>query len=268
MLPFAAAPLLVLALGLSAPAVRAEAPYPAVVSALVPTGPADLAAPATADAAAAPASTPAPLPATGPQGLPSLSPRQAAVVDSLSTHLALAAGGVETNPLVSTSPVGLLALIGVKLGLLQVAETLPPEQRRTWMNSSSAVWGGAAVNNLFVAVAAHPVISLGAGLLSGVYFWQREDARQALAASTGAEAAVDVAGLYRGANGSPDELVLARDGSFGVKGGSVPGLGRSGHWSRSARGIELHGEDGMVVAAATSGAMVLRSEAGQALFVR
>lgn len=208
---------------------------------------------------------PAPDAAAPPEaaGLPRLSPRQAAVFDSLSTHLAISAGGVETNPLVTPSPLGLIALIGFKLGLIEYADTLPPAQRQRFNQTSSAFWGGASVNNLLVAASAHPLVAVGAGILSGAYFWNR--------AGQAAQPAVDpeaVIGLYRGANGTPGALVLARDGSFGIGGEPIAGLGRGGQWRSTARGVELRGDAGTLLASPDSGAMILRSAQGQSFFVR
>lgn len=211
-----------------------------------------------AEEAPAPESAP---PATS--GLPGLSTRQAAVLDSLSTHLAVSAGGVETNPLVTPTPVGLLALIGFKLGLIQYADTLPEDKKQRFNQTSSAFWGGASVNNLLVAASAHPLVAVGAGILSGSYLWQR--------AGAAAKPAADpetVIGLYRGANGTPGELVLARDGSFGIGGEPIAGLGRGGHWRTTSRGVELQGDAGTMLASPDSGAMILRGTQGQSFFVR
>lgn len=114
----------------------------------------------------------------------------AAVADGVTTAMALSAGAVEMNPLVATSPVGLLALTGLKIGLVQFSETLPEEEKRTVMKTTSALWGGAAVNNLLVLLAAPPPISIVAGLVTGFALWNQmeekyEKADQAIALQSG-----------------------------------------------------------------------------------
>ncbi len=95
-----------------------------------------------------------------------------AVADGVTTGLAVSAGAIETNPLVVTSPVGLLALTGLKIGMVKYADTLPQEEKRTVIKTTSAVWGGAAVNNLLVLMAAPPPFPIAAGLIMGVATWK------------------------------------------------------------------------------------------------
>lgn len=101
----------------------------------------------------------------------------AAVADGVTTGLALSAGAVELNPLVSPSPLGLLAMTGLKVGMVKYAETLPEPQRRTAMKTASAVWGGAAMNNLLVLFAAPTPLSVIAGIVTGVIAWHHLEAR-------------------------------------------------------------------------------------------
>ncbi len=95
----------------------------------------------------------------------------AAVADGVTTGLALSAGAVELNPLISTSPIGLVLMTGMKIGLAKYAETLPEEDKRTTLKSTSALWGGAAVNNLMVLFAAPPPLPIIAGLIMGFATW-------------------------------------------------------------------------------------------------
>lgn len=96
----------------------------------------------------------------------------AAVADGVSTLGALANGAVEKNPLLPSSPVGIIATTAMKVGLTRWADTLPDEQRATFLTSFRSFFGGAAVNNLLVlASAANPVAMLG-GILTGGYLWQ------------------------------------------------------------------------------------------------
>lgn len=96
----------------------------------------------------------------------------AAVADGVSTGFALASGAVEANPLVSPTPLGLLALTGVKVALVKYANHFPEDQKRTVMKTSSAVWGGAAVNNLLVLAAAPPPLPIVAGLAMAYIGWR------------------------------------------------------------------------------------------------
>lgn len=95
----------------------------------------------------------------------------AAVADGVSTGLALSAGGLEANPLLSTSPLGLVAVTGIKLGLVNYADTLPQPEKRLTLKSTSSVWGGAAVNNIMIFLAAPPPFPIFAGLLAGLLTW-------------------------------------------------------------------------------------------------
>lgn len=97
---------------------------------------------------------------------------QAAVADGITTGLALSSGAVEANPLLSTTPLGLLALTGAKIALVKYAETLPEQDKRMVIKLSSSLWGGAAVNNLLVLFAAPTPVSILAGLLMGVFTWR------------------------------------------------------------------------------------------------
>jgi hypothetical protein len=96
----------------------------------------------------------------------------AAVADGISTSLAISAGAVEMNPLVSTSPLGLIALTGAKIGLVKFADRLPEPNKRLVIKTSSAVWGGAAVNNLMVLVSAPSPVAIAAGVVAGVLWWR------------------------------------------------------------------------------------------------
>lgn len=95
----------------------------------------------------------------------------AAVADGVTTGLALSSGAVELNPIMPTSPLGLVVVTGMKIGLVKYAETLPEEEKRLTMKTSSAFWGGAAINNLMVLFAAPPPLPVIAGLLMGLATW-------------------------------------------------------------------------------------------------
>jgi hypothetical protein len=125
----------------------------------------------------------------------------AAVADGVTTGMALSAGAIETNAFINATPIGatpigLIALTGMKIGLVKYAETLPQEEKRTVMKTSSALWGGAAINNLMVLMAAPPPFPILAGLLMGFVVWnnmdgeyQQEDAVMAARATKERESA-------------------------------------------------------------------------------
>lgn len=111
----------------------------------------------------------------GQQSQPSLTPvgsaMAAAVADGLTTNLALSGGAIESNSLISSSPIGLIMLTGMKIGLVKFSENLSEPDKRLAIKSTSALWGGAAINNIAVYFAAPPPVSIIAGLLMGVATW-------------------------------------------------------------------------------------------------
>jgi hypothetical protein len=102
---------------------------------------------------------------------PEHSAMTAAVADGLTTNLALSAGAIESNPMISTSPIGLMALTGMKIGLVKYAGTLSEPDKRLALKSSSALWGGASINNMAVYLSASPLTSIVAGILMGIATW-------------------------------------------------------------------------------------------------
>jgi hypothetical protein len=138
----------------------------------------------------------------------------AAVADGVTTGMALSAGALELNPLIPTSPVGLIAVTGIKIGLVKFAETLPEEEKRTTLKASSAIWGGAAVNNLMVLMAAPPPLPAIAGLLMGFATWvhmanQYEEADRIAAAKREAELAAKEEGTVEP---KPETLAMTTNG--------------------------------------------------------
>lgn len=95
----------------------------------------------------------------------------AAVADGLTTNLALSTGAIETNSLISSSPIGLVMLTGMKIGWVKFSGTLSEPEKRTALKSSSALWGGAAINNMAVYLAAPPPVPIIAGILMGIVTW-------------------------------------------------------------------------------------------------
>lgn len=99
--------------------------------------------------------------------------RIGAIADSVTTHIALHSGGVEKNALVNTSPAGLVALLAIKLGLLELANRLPENERAVALKASAAVWGGVSVNNLLVAASVGGAAPVLVGVAFGYWMWER-----------------------------------------------------------------------------------------------
>ena len=101
----------------------------------------------------------------------------AAVADGVTTILAVSAGGIEMNPLISASPAGVIAVTGVKYGLVKFAASLPEHERRTTLKTSAALWGGAAVNNMLIFLAAPQPLAIIAALITGFLTWGHMESR-------------------------------------------------------------------------------------------
>jgi hypothetical protein len=97
---------------------------------------------------------------------------QAAVADGITTGLAVSSGALEMNPLISTSPAGLVVLTGAKIALVKYADRLPEDEKRTLIKTSSSLWTGAAVNNLMVLLSAPTPAAIAVGVVAGVLWWQ------------------------------------------------------------------------------------------------
>lgn len=98
----------------------------------------------------------------------------AAVADSVSTHLALQAGAVETNPLVHTSVGGLVLLAGIKLGVLSWVDdsaSLSAKEKESAHRTMTSLWGGVTANNLLLATAATGPVAIVGGRITGVVLW-------------------------------------------------------------------------------------------------
>jgi hypothetical protein len=96
----------------------------------------------------------------------------AAVADGVTTAFALSSGAMETNPLIATSPLGLIAITGAKILLAKYAETLPEQQKRLVIKTTTAVWSGAAINNIMVLLSAPPPFPIIAGIVMGFTAWK------------------------------------------------------------------------------------------------
>lgn len=101
----------------------------------------------------------------------------AALADGVATKLALAAGAVEGNAFAAGFPLGLVALTGAKVLIVKYAETLPEHDKRVVIKTGSAAWGGAAVNNLLVMLAAPTPVAILAGVVMGIITWRHTAAQ-------------------------------------------------------------------------------------------
>jgi hypothetical protein len=139
---------------------------------------------------------------------------KAAIADGVTTGVALAAGAVEMNPLVSPSPLGLVALTAAKIGLVRYAADLPEGEKRMVMKTTTAAWGGAAMNNLLVLVAAPPPFPLLAGLAMAVIGWRQMardyDEQDRIAAVQAREAAATTLVACVAAPPSGEEVAMAK----------------------------------------------------------
>lgn len=104
-----------------------------------------------------------------------------AIGDSLSTGLGIASGAVEVNPLIGTTPLGLVALAGMKLLMLDQIEQYPEERRVPLQRQMSSLWGGITANNLLLAAGATGVLAIPAGILAGYWIYHSEGFEKAQA---------------------------------------------------------------------------------------
>ncbi len=95
-----------------------------------------------------------------------------ALADSLTTYGTIASGGVEVNPLIGTTPAGLLGLVGAKLGVIEYVKNLPPAEREEGLDTLSSIWGGVSANNIAVFLFHSSPIGILIGGISGVMIWQ------------------------------------------------------------------------------------------------
>lgn len=96
--------------------------------------------------------------------------------DSISTYIALQNGAVETNQLINTSPLGLVALAAIKWGLVELidASSMAPESKKASIKLMGSLWWGAVANNTLVALSAANPVSLAVGVATGLYVWHKD----------------------------------------------------------------------------------------------
>ena len=97
----------------------------------------------------------------------------AAVLDSVSTRLAILKGGSELNPLVNTSPVGLAALAVGRIALMEYADAnLTEEEKAKQFPVSAAISVGAVINNALVLGTSITPLGLIGAAAGGLALWQ------------------------------------------------------------------------------------------------
>lgn len=99
-----------------------------------------------------------------------------ALGDSLTTYIGLSGGAIEVNPLINTSPIGLITLFAVKLGITSYINQQPEPQRSSGLKKLAGAWGGVSINNLLVIAGASTPVSLIGGVIAGIgaYYYQEK----------------------------------------------------------------------------------------------
>lgn len=108
-----------------------------------------------------------------PSGLsPNAGAMAAATADGVSTLIGVTSGSlIEANPFMPSSPAGIVLLTAAKIGMGRYVDRLEPEARAFDLKTLTAVFGGAAVNNVLLLAAAGPVVAAISGVAAGVYLW-------------------------------------------------------------------------------------------------
>lgn len=93
-----------------------------------------------------------------------------ALLDGLTTIVALANGGIEINPLIGVRPdtTLLAALSFCKMLAVFLSLGAPPMFRIPFLTGAIAVWGGVSVNNLLVATVLPDPVPLLGGAMAGL----------------------------------------------------------------------------------------------------
>ena len=98
--------------------------------------------------------------------------------DSVSTYLALQTPAVhEGNPLISTSPAGLVGLAVTKVLMLELFDAkLSPAEKRVIFPVVSAIYASATFNNLLLAASATNPVAIIGGIAAGLFTHQTQSA--------------------------------------------------------------------------------------------
>lgn len=97
----------------------------------------------------------------------------AAVADSVTTYVGVAAGAAEANPLVSPTLGGVVLLAAAKLGAIEYIDrsNRSDAEKRNVKRSAVAVWTGLSVSNVCIVLSMATPVALVAGVASGAYLW-------------------------------------------------------------------------------------------------
>ena len=93
--------------------------------------------------------------------------KQAALADNVSTVVALDQGLPELNPL------GFPATVVIKILVIEWAKTQPETDRRFVETSATALWSGAAVNNVVAVIGGGSLLSPAVGVVAAVLLWSK-----------------------------------------------------------------------------------------------
>ena len=99
--------------------------------------------------------------------------QMASLADAGTTAGAIAYGATEANPLLSGSPAGIAGTLAIKLGMVAAADRFEPATRATILRSNTALWSGAAFNNLALLVGASGPFAVVVGIGAGVAVWAK-----------------------------------------------------------------------------------------------
>jgi len=114
-----------------------------------------------------------PVDSTDPSGLSTETIATAsAAADGLSTIVALNSGNaVEGNGFAPSGTAGIVGMTIIKMSVPYLTRGLPATNRRVILQATSAIYGGAAVNNLYLAAGATGPVGIVLAVCFGVYQW-------------------------------------------------------------------------------------------------
>lgn len=92
--------------------------------------------------------------------------KNAAISDGITTLIGISQGATEANPLVNTSPIGILGLTALKFALINnIKESdISETEKSKKLNDLYGLWGGLSVNNLLITLGAPSGVAIPLGL--------------------------------------------------------------------------------------------------------
>lgn len=106
--------------------------------------------------------------------------QEAVIADTATTVVGLNAGLVESNHLINTSPISLLAVTMAKLALVDYVAEDTSEQGKTNLRILTGVWGAASVNNLMAIAGASGPLAIVIGIISGIIFYNQPESAESV----------------------------------------------------------------------------------------